>query len=116
MVVRDERAAAQVNAAGLTRLAVDPFGRPETGWAFYAPLVQRDIRARCAPDSAGFAVYGRPNPGNLKFTLRGGDQTTLPARLGARRAARERGEPAALPLCLSADHRIHAAGGRRCAR
>ena len=36
------------------------------------------------PDSAGFAVYGRPNPDGLKFTLRGGDLTTLPARLGAR--------------------------------
>ena len=36
------------------------------------------------PDSAGFAVYGRPSPDGLKFTLRGGDFTTLAARLGAR--------------------------------
>jgi glutamate synthase domain-containing protein 1 len=36
------------------------------------------------PDSAGFAVYGRPSPAGVKFTLRGGDFTSLPARLTAR--------------------------------
>ena len=36
------------------------------------------------PDSAGFAVYGRPSPDGLKFTLRGGNFASLPARLTAR--------------------------------
>jgi glutamate synthase domain-containing protein 1 len=36
------------------------------------------------PDSAGFAVYGRPSPAGLKFTLRGGDFASLQARLAAR--------------------------------
>jgi glutamate synthase domain-containing protein 1 len=36
------------------------------------------------PDSAGFAVYGRPSQAGLKFTLRGGDFASLSARLTAR--------------------------------
>ena len=49
------RAAASANAASLDSLAVDLFGRPETGWAIYAPAVAQEIRTRCAPDRAGFA-------------------------------------------------------------
>jgi glutamate synthase domain-containing protein 1 len=36
------------------------------------------------PDSAGFAVYGASAPERLKFTLRGGDFSALPARLAER--------------------------------
>jgi glutamate synthase domain-containing protein 1 len=36
------------------------------------------------PDSTGFAVYAKPRPASLKFTLRGGDFASLPARLAAR--------------------------------
>jgi glutamate synthase domain-containing protein 1 len=36
------------------------------------------------PDSAGFAVYGHQTPACLKFTLRGDDFASLPARLAAR--------------------------------
>ncbi len=36
-------------------MPIDPFGRPETGWAIYAPAVQHEIRAHCSPAKAGFA-------------------------------------------------------------
>ena len=47
--------AAQANATSLTTLAWTPFGRPETGWEAYAPLVAREVGTRCTADSAGFA-------------------------------------------------------------
>ncbi|MBV9511466.1 MAG: D-alanyl-D-alanine carboxypeptidase family protein [Caulobacteraceae bacterium] len=49
-------AAAEANAASLDNLAIAPFGRTEQGWAVYAPRLQRDIGARCPPDSPGFAA------------------------------------------------------------
>lgn len=49
-------AAARANAASLETLAWAPFRRPETGWATYAPLVGREIRSSCAPDTPGFAA------------------------------------------------------------
>jgi zinc D-Ala-D-Ala carboxypeptidase len=49
-------AAARANAAPLQSLAWAPFRRPETGWATYAPLVGREIRSSCAPDTPGFAA------------------------------------------------------------
>jgi D-alanyl-D-alanine carboxypeptidase len=48
-------AAAQANAASLQTLAWTPFGRTETGWVTYAPLITREIHTACAPDSPGFA-------------------------------------------------------------
>lgn len=54
------RAAAAANAASLQTLAWTPFGRPETGWATYAPLIAHEIGSGCAPGSAGFAAaYAR---------------------------------------------------------
>jgi D-alanyl-D-alanine carboxypeptidase len=47
--------AAQANAASLRTLAWTPFGRTETGWATYAPLIAREIHTACAPDAPGFA-------------------------------------------------------------
>ena len=47
--------AARANAASLQTLAWAPFGRSETGWATYAPLIGREIHTTCAPDSPGFA-------------------------------------------------------------
>jgi hypothetical protein len=47
--------AARYNAAAQTNLIVAPFGRAETGWAAYAPLVAATIGARCAPEEPGFA-------------------------------------------------------------
>jgi D-alanyl-D-alanine carboxypeptidase len=49
------RAAAQVNAASLQTLAWAPFGRPETGWETYAPLIEREIGTGCPPQSPSFA-------------------------------------------------------------
>ncbi|MGZ6038414.1 MAG: D-alanyl-D-alanine carboxypeptidase family protein [Phenylobacterium sp.] len=49
-------AAAQANAASLQTLAWSPFGRTETGWATYAPLIGREINTACAPDTPGFAL------------------------------------------------------------
>jgi zinc D-Ala-D-Ala carboxypeptidase len=49
------REAAAQNAASLTTLAFTPFGRPETGWAIYAPKIAEEIGTACAPDTPGFA-------------------------------------------------------------
>lgn len=48
-------AAARANQASLLQLSWSPFGRPETGWATYAPLISHEVGARCPPDSEGFA-------------------------------------------------------------
>ena len=48
--------AALANAASLETLAWAPFGRAETGWTIYLPLIQREIATACAPDSGGFAA------------------------------------------------------------
>ena len=48
-------AAAQSNAASLTSLAPAPFGRPEIGWATYAPLIAHEIGADCEGGTPGFA-------------------------------------------------------------
>ena len=49
-------AAAEANALSLSTLAWAPFGRVETGWAAYAPLVAREIATDCSPGSEGFAA------------------------------------------------------------
>jgi len=49
-------AAAHANTASLQTLAWAPFGRPETGWETYAPLIAREIHTRCEPGSPGFAA------------------------------------------------------------
>jgi len=49
-------AAAEANAASVISLAWSPFGRPETGWEIYAPLIQREIDTTCPADSEGFAA------------------------------------------------------------
>jgi hypothetical protein len=49
-------AAAEANAASLRTLAWAPFGRAETGWEIYAPLVQQEIVTACPPNSEGFAA------------------------------------------------------------
>ena len=49
-------AAAAMNAASLTGAAWSVFGRPETGWEIYAPLVAHEIGAACGPDQPGFAA------------------------------------------------------------
>jgi D-alanyl-D-alanine carboxypeptidase len=48
-------AAARANAASLRTLSFAPFGRPETGWETYAPLIAREIHTACPPDTPGFA-------------------------------------------------------------
>lgn len=48
-------AAAQANAISLQSLAWAPFGRPETGWQIYVPLIQHELATACPPDSEGFA-------------------------------------------------------------
>jgi LAS superfamily LD-carboxypeptidase LdcB len=44
------------NATSLTTLAWAPFGRPETGWAVYAPKVAAEIGTPCAVATPGFAA------------------------------------------------------------
>lgn len=53
---RGPAAAAKANAASLQTLVWAPFGRSETGWATYAPLVGREIHTGCAPETPGFAA------------------------------------------------------------
>ncbi|HEY5107140.1 MAG TPA: D-alanyl-D-alanine carboxypeptidase family protein [Caulobacteraceae bacterium] len=47
--------AAARNAVSLETLAWSPFGRSETGWAIYEPLIAREIGAACPPASPAFA-------------------------------------------------------------
>jgi D-alanyl-D-alanine carboxypeptidase len=49
------RSAAASNAASQSSLAIAPFGRAETGWETYAPLIADEIKTDCAPDTPGFA-------------------------------------------------------------
>lgn len=48
--------AARQNQASLYTLAWAPFGKPETGWATYAPLIGHEIGAQCPADTPGFAA------------------------------------------------------------
>lgn len=50
------RAAAGANARSLAALAWSPFGRPETGWTIYAPLIAREAGTGCGPETPGFAA------------------------------------------------------------
>lgn len=50
-----ERAAAS-NSSGLRDLGFSLFGRQEVGWETYAPLLARELRTACGPDSSGFAA------------------------------------------------------------
>ncbi len=47
--------AARLNAASLRTLPWAPFGRPETGWEIYSPLIAHEIASGCAPDTPAFA-------------------------------------------------------------
>lgn len=47
--------AATANAASLMTLPMAPFGRPETGWEIYMPLVAAEIGAEPVPQSLPFA-------------------------------------------------------------
>lgn len=47
---------AEINARSLDTLPWSPFGRTEVGWETYAPLIGREIRTGCGPDTAGFAA------------------------------------------------------------
>ena len=53
---RADRAAAGLNAAGLSGPTINVFGRPEAGWVIYAPAIQATIGARCPPQTPGFAA------------------------------------------------------------
>jgi hypothetical protein len=48
-------AAAAQNAASLTQASWSVFGRAETGWEVYAPLVAHEIATACTADQPGFA-------------------------------------------------------------
>ena len=50
------RDAAQANADSLVGLAWAPFGRAETGWEIYVPLVQHELGTACSANSEGFAA------------------------------------------------------------
>jgi LAS superfamily LD-carboxypeptidase LdcB len=47
--------AAHVNESSLAALPWSPFGRAETGWRVYAPLIASEIGVDCPPGSTGFA-------------------------------------------------------------
>ncbi len=84
-----DRQAAIHNQASLYTAPLDLFGRPETGWAIYAPKVAGTIGAASGADSAGFARavsrwrhrHGLGASGEV-------DETALTALKGAWQAAR----------------------------
>jgi len=51
------RAAAELNAVSLARMAWAPFGRPETGWAIYEPMVAGEVSTACAASTPAFAAH-----------------------------------------------------------
>lgn len=50
------QAAARANAETLRTAVWSAFGRPEPGWAVYAPLTAHEIGTACAADRSGFAA------------------------------------------------------------
>jgi zinc D-Ala-D-Ala carboxypeptidase len=78
-------AAARQNASSLNTAPWSVFGRPETGWAIYAPLTAHEIGTPCqAGDAEGFAAalaawqgkHGLPSTGIMdEPTLRALDRT-----------------------------------------
>jgi D-alanyl-D-alanine carboxypeptidase len=48
-------AAATANAASEGTLLLNLFGREETGWLFYVPLIANETRTECPAESPGFA-------------------------------------------------------------
>ena len=68
---------AAANAASLTAMPLDLFGRAETGWAFYEPLVANQIGTDCAAETGGFAralaiwqaAHGLPATGLITVTV-----------------------------------------------
>ena len=50
------RPAAKANAASITTLPLTPFGRPELGWAVYAPAIAREAGTACPADTPSFAA------------------------------------------------------------
>ena len=50
------KAASADNTTGLTSTPVAPFGKAETGWAIYAPLVGREVATACGPGTPAFAA------------------------------------------------------------
>ena len=63
--------AASSNAASLTGVQWSVFGRPETGWSVYVPLVSKEVSTTCPPDRSDFAyalqiwqrTHGLPSTG-----------------------------------------------------
>ena len=47
--------AAVANTASLRTLVWSPYGRVETGWEVYAPLIAHEVATTCGPATAGFA-------------------------------------------------------------
>ena len=73
--------AARANANSLETLAWAPFGRGETGWATYAPLIGREIRAACAPDTPAFAAALAAWAGDQRLPSDGAMTPSVFARL-----------------------------------
>jgi zinc D-Ala-D-Ala carboxypeptidase len=82
--------AAEANAASLRTLAWSPFGRAETGWEVYAPLIEHEIATDCPPDSEGFAAALARWQGGAGFDPNGIlDETGFLAMKGAAQGRRE---------------------------
>lgn len=76
--------AALANTRSLTQLRHAPFGRAETGWETYAPMVAREIGSACEPSASGFAKaladyqveHGEPADGIMSAALFSALKTT----------------------------------------
>lgn len=72
--------AAYQNSRSLQTATWSVFGRPETGWAIYAPLTAHEIGVDCAPDAQGFAEALASWQGGHQLPATGiMDETTLRA-------------------------------------
>ncbi len=52
----DYAPAAAVNAATVSSLPINPFGRPEPGWTIYAPAIAHAVGTACPADTPRFAA------------------------------------------------------------
>ena len=72
--------AAFANGASLQMAQWSVFGRPETGWAMYAPLIAHELRVACPPQSAVFAAALAQWQGDHRLPASGEmDEATLRA-------------------------------------
>ena len=62
--------AARENAQSAASLQWAPYGRPETGWMIYWPLIAKEVGAGCGPSTTAFATSCMPAGGLPRWMVR----------------------------------------------